>query len=189
VSRDEARKLVGSLFDTWYSSLVRYACRACGSLDRAEDVVQETFLALFRELVWGGRVDNPKAWTLCVVRREVVRAHREAARYSYSPLDLDDPLHQLAAPEPATEPEADSEKLDRLLAVLTQREEEVLMLRLRSLKYQQIAQELGIGINSVKTLLARGLRKMREASHGAARPRRGDLGQDANEEPLLKTLQ
>jgi RNA polymerase sigma factor (sigma-70 family) len=50
-----------------------------------------------------------------------------------------------------------------LLSVLSPREEEVLLLRIESLKYREIAEQLGISINSVNTLLARALRKLQQA--------------------------
>jgi RNA polymerase sigma factor (sigma-70 family) len=50
-----------------------------------------------------------------------------------------------------------------LLSVLSPREEEVLLLRLEALKYREIADQLGISMNSVNTLLARALRKLQEA--------------------------
>lgn len=53
--------------------------------------------------------------------------------------------------------------LRSLLSVLSPREEEVLPLRLESLKYREIAEQLGISVNSVNTLLARALRKLQKA--------------------------
>jgi RNA polymerase sigma factor (sigma-70 family) len=50
-----------------------------------------------------------------------------------------------------------------LLSVLSPREEEVLLLRLEALKYREIAEHLGISMNSVNTLLARALRKLQTA--------------------------
>ena len=47
-----------------------------------------------------------------------------------------------------------------LLSVLSPREEEVLLLRLDALKYREIADQLGISMNSVNALLARALRKL-----------------------------
>jgi RNA polymerase sigma factor (sigma-70 family) len=49
------------------------------------------------------------------------------------------------------------EDIRSLLSVLSPREEEVLLLRLESLKYREIASQLGISMNSVNTLLARAL--------------------------------
>jgi RNA polymerase sigma factor (sigma-70 family) len=51
-----------------------------------------------------------------------------------------------------------------LLSVLSPREEEVLLLRLEALKYREIAEQLGISMHSVNTLLARALRKLEEAT-------------------------
>jgi RNA polymerase sigma factor (sigma-70 family) len=53
--------------------------------------------------------------------------------------------------------------IHNLLSVLSPREEEVLLLRLEALKYWEIAEQLGIGLNSVNTLLARALRKLQRA--------------------------
>jgi DNA-directed RNA polymerase specialized sigma24 family protein len=50
-----------------------------------------------------------------------------------------------------------------LLSVLTSREQEVVLLRMQSLKYREIARLLGISRNSVNTLLARALRKLQAA--------------------------
>jgi RNA polymerase sigma factor (sigma-70 family) len=46
--------------------------------------------------------------------------------------------------------------------VLTKREEEVLLLRLQSMKYREIAASLGIQTSSVNVLLARAIRKLRQ---------------------------
>jgi len=51
-----------------------------------------------------------------------------------------------------------------LLALLSPREEEVLLLRLEALKYREIAEQLGISMNSVNTLLARALHKLQQAT-------------------------
>src|SRR6185312_7297835 len=53
------------------------------------------------------------------------------------------------------------------LDLLSAREEEVLLLRLQSLKYREIAERLGIGSKSVCTLLARALKKLQIAASGA----------------------
>jgi RNA polymerase sigma factor (sigma-70 family) len=55
------------------------------------------------------------------------------------------------------------EEIRSLLSVLSPREEEVLLLRLESLKYREIADQLGISITSVDNLLARALRKLQAA--------------------------
>ncbi len=166
--RDSAKELVSGLFTDWYGPLVRYATRVAGSLETAEDAVQASFVELYRTLLEGKHVANPKAWTLCVVRRELVDRFRNEKRHGGAFLDLSR-AEGLAAhnAEPAGWEEAN---LTRLLYVLSAREEEVLLLRAQALKYRQIAAQLNIGINSVKTLLARAVRKMQQASAAKAGP-------------------
>src|SRR5260370_37791069 len=75
---DQSTNRVTELFDSSYSLFVRYAIRATGSLDSAEDLVQEAFMLLYKELSNGKHVDNPKAWTFCVIRRllsKQIRTH------------------------------------------------------------------------------------------------------------------
>ena len=51
-----------------------------------------------------------------------------------------------------------------MFGVLSQREEEVLLLRMESLKYREIGTRLGISANSVTTLLSRAVKKLRIAA-------------------------
>jgi RNA polymerase sigma factor (sigma-70 family) len=167
-----AKELVSGLFTDWYGHLVRYAFRATGSLETAEDIVQTSFTELYRTLLEGKTVNNPKGWTLCVLRRDVVDRIREERRHGGAFVPLSD-IEHLAGSLPQDAVGWAQFDLSRLLSVLTTREEEVLLLRAQALKYRQIAAELKIGLNSVKTLLARAMRKMHEASAPAAAARKG----------------
>ncbi len=174
--RDWAKALVSGLFAEWYGPLVRYACRAAGSLETAEDVVQASFTELYRALLEGKSVENPKGWTLCVVRREIVDRLREEKRHGGAFLTLsavENTAGRETAPETGGWEEAN---LTSLLSVLSAREEEVLLLRAQALKYRQIASELKIGVNSVKTLLSRAIRKMQQASMAGSGHRKGSKG-------------
>ena len=184
--RASAKELVGGLYMEWYGPLVRYACRAIGSLDAAEDIVQASFTELYRSILDGKAIANPRGWTLCVVRREIVDRLREQQRHGGPFLSLAS-VEKFAAggPDPAASGWEDAD-LTRLLSVLSSREEEVLLLRVKSLKYRQIASELKISINSVKTLLSRAIRKMQQASGNMMAPPRG-WGNDGDTIP--KTLQ
>ena len=186
VRRESAKQLVGGLYTEWYGPLVRYAFRALGSLETAEDVVQASFTELYRAILEGKAIENPKGWTLCVARREIVDRLREQKRHGGPFLSLASAEKMAAAgPAPAVcgWEEAD---LTRLLSVLSTREEEVLLLRMKALKYRQIASELKIGVNSVKTLLSRAIRKMHEASSGMIDSKKGWA---RDHDTIPKTLQ
>jgi RNA polymerase sigma factor (sigma-70 family) len=142
----------------------RYAYRATGRLETAEDAVQESFLLLYRALRQGREIESPRAWTLAVVRRQLTKS-------STLPHNNADLLETLGVLEtmPAGryfESSTESEWTDatELFSVLTRREEEALLLRLEPLKYRQIAQHMGVTIGSVEKLLARALSKLQQAA-------------------------
>ena len=159
---------LGLYFDEWYSPLVRYATTVGGSLVLAEDMVQEVFLRLYREMRGGKEIKNPKAWMVCVLRHEIAKhARREKKEHlllqwlkvsnpiSFGPLGTSDGPH-------GGEPEIEPDDVTRFFSVLTAREREVMLLRMTALKYREIAEELDISTNSVSTLLARALRKLQK---------------------------
>lgn len=154
---DEASRLIEALIEDWGPSLARQAYRLTGCREASDDLVQEAFLALYQEISKGGRIDNPRAWTLTVVRNHAAkRLRRMAARGEQ--LEAGAALDRLAAPREDPEPGFDD--LAEMLSVLSSREQEVLLLRLDSLKYREIAGCLGIDESSVATHLARAIRKL-----------------------------
>ncbi len=161
MTRAEASKLVRSLFLSWYSSAVRYACRVSGSLEMAEDLVQEGFQALYLELISGEEVVDPKRWTFCVIRRNAGKLRRSQKSHGEELMPNADfevvPDTQMLGPEEAFE----CGELYEMMGKLSSREEEVLLLRVNGLRYREIAEDLSISQNSVKTLLARALKKLR----------------------------
>jgi RNA polymerase sigma factor (sigma-70 family) len=155
MDRQQASDLVTSLFESWYPALVRYAYLVTGSSAAAQDAVQQSFMALYRALVQGQQIAYPKAWTLCVLRREIAASWEESA--DTEPLGaLDD--YTLAH----MDPEIHGENIPKLLSCLTPREQEVLMLRMEAYKYREIAELLGISPNSVTTLLSRAINKLQK---------------------------
>lgn len=160
----EATALVTDLFESSYSMFVRYAVRATGRLDSAEDLVQEALMALYRTVREGTEVESPKAWTFCVIRRLIskqIRTHQRKTSLHESLSVLDDLPAGLAMVDP-TAPGLDD--VTKLFSVLTRREEEVTMLRMTAMKYREIAEQLGISPKSVNTLLSRALRKLQKAA-------------------------
>jgi RNA polymerase sigma-70 factor (ECF subfamily) len=157
VNENDSTELVTALYDRWYMALVRYALRTTENYAIAEDLAQETFMQLYQALRTGVNIEHPKGWTLSVLRRAMNRQMKDISLY--------DSLDEVKiAADPVTDIGGLFEFADTrtLLAVLTPREEEVLLLRLDAMKYREIADQLGISMNSVNTLLARALRKLQK---------------------------
>ena len=156
MNEHDATDVVAALFDRWYMSLVRYALRTTANYDVAEDLAQETFMQLYQALRAGKSIEHPKAWTICVLRRAMNRQMKNRT--------LHEPLDELEVAGNNETERPGFKDIRNLLSVLSRREEEVLLLRLEALKYREIADQLGISMNSVNTLLARALRKLQRAT-------------------------
>lgn len=158
----DASAAVDLLFTEWYRPLLRYAVRLTGSLSTAEDFVQEAFLSYYRALAANRPVSCPKSYTIAAVRHQAQRAWAQR-RLGRVPASMDDLADALIA---TSEEERTIiwDDLQRLIAELTPREVEVLLLRSESLTYREIGQELGIAVTSVGTLLARALKKLQALS-------------------------
>lgn len=184
MDRQEASKLIETLFHTWGPCLVRYAYRLTWDREAADDLVQESFLALYQALRSGMEIENPRAWTLVVVRRLVAVRRRNQARRDEALLApeelawIEDPRR---LPGDDEEPDAVS-----LLHVLSAREREVVLMRIEGRKYREIADALRISRKTVETLLARALKKLRKA---AGTERTGQVPAVQREEHVPKTLQ
>ena len=156
VNETDATDVVTALFDRWHTPLIRYAVRSMASFDLAEDLVQDAFMELYQALRAGKDIAHPKAWTLCVLRRAVSRQLQSRDRHEQlSEFDL-----KRVCPNEGV----DVLVIQELLSLLSRREEEVLLLRLEAMKYREIADHLGISMNSVNTLLARALRKLQKGA-------------------------
>ncbi len=162
---DKASEFVSSLFETWAPALYRFACRESRSPLVAEDLVQEAFFYLYKELRNGRAIDNPKAWTTTVVQYQARKMRRELNRHGQlASFDL------VATGTTAVADSNDKDAIAELLCTLSRREQEVLQLRLESLKYREIANRIGISAKSVATLLARALRKIQAARQSQPLP-------------------
>jgi len=158
----DATHLVEGLYASWYNRVVRYVIRVTGKPGEAEDIVQEAFMELYRQLREGRQIHNPQGWVVRVVQRMIIRR-----RHQWNQEQRQEPLEVAGAQIQTSRQEAlqgwECEQTRKLLGILTPREEEVLLLRLDSLKYREIAEALEISSNSVSTLLARALKKLKEA--------------------------
>jgi RNA polymerase sigma factor (sigma-70 family) len=154
VDEFEATELVAALFDRCYTQLVRYTVRSIIEHDLAEELVQDAFMQLYAALRSGKCIHHPKAWAMCVLRRATNRHIQERLNHE----QLED-YEQIATLD--HDPTCVS-LIAGYLSVLSQREEEVLLLRLEAMKYREIADQLGISMSSVNTILARALQKLKK---------------------------
>ncbi len=168
---EAAQRDVLELFDECAPGLRRYV-RSCGlTPETAEDVVQESFLALFAHLRVGGARQNLRGWLYKVSYRKALKQRERLQRWRRHEVPWDTRFPEIVA-DPAANPESQTvgrERRRRLQAVvqaLPERDRRCLFLRAEGLRYREIATTLGISLGAVAGSLARAVARLSNAVKG-----------------------
>lgn len=157
------------LFEQLREPLFRYLLSFSLTTADSEEILQETFLALFQHLQGGKSRLNLKGWLFRVSHNLALRKRRDGRRDPQNLSAADLPLHELAI-DPCLNPEdqlAASEKQKAIAAVveaLPEQERRCLFLRAEGLRYREIAEVLEISISTVSVSLGRSLARIGRAA-------------------------
>ena len=153
---------IRSALDEYEGPLLRYAHRIIGDLDRARDVVQETFLRLIKanreEL--NGRLSQ---WLFTVCRNQSLDVRRKETRMTTlnEPTIAESPTSELS-PDDHAALHDESQQVASLLNDLPDNQQEVIRLKFQnSMSYRQIAEVTGLSVTNVGFLLHTGLKTLR----------------------------
>jgi RNA polymerase sigma-70 factor (sigma-E family) len=155
----DADEAVTQLYAAQYRALVRLATLLLRDVGAAEEVVQDSFIAMHGS--WRRLRDPDKA--LAYLRQSVVNRSRSALRHRtveqrHAPAP---PPDQASAEHGALET-LEREELIRALHLLPRRQREVLVLRYYiDLSEAQIAETIGISRGAVKSHASRGMARLR----------------------------
>jgi RNA polymerase sigma factor (sigma-70 family) len=134
----------------------------------ADDVLQETFLALFNR--WES-IENKEAWLVATLRHRCARYWRDQRASVLEPVDSG-VLELLSAPQPAPQERAALVwDLESVIGTLPSRHQAVLWLRFGlGLSTEEVADRLGYCAASIRKLTLRSLARLRLAvAHGPGR--------------------
>jgi len=163
----EAECQVIELFDHFRDSLLRYVLSFGLSVQDAEEITQEVFLALFRHLQLGKSRENLRGWIFRVAHNLALK-QREANRLSHDAKSSDWTIAEKQM-DPSPNPEEQAsfmQKCRRLLAVfqaLPEEDQACLRLRAEGLRYREIAAVLDISLGAVSMSLTRSLARLTRA--------------------------
>jgi RNA polymerase sigma-70 factor (ECF subfamily) len=140
----------------------RYLLAVTGSSVDAEDLTQETFIRLFRELSRGGAISNIRSWLFRVAHNLAVDLNRAPERTRLlDGLRLTEGEDHEFDPAPHAEQQIlERERVEQILAPFSPQERRCVELRREGLCYREIAEVLGIRVPTVQTLLSRAIRKV-----------------------------
>jgi RNA polymerase sigma-70 factor (ECF subfamily) len=148
VAREGSREAFESLFERYRGPIWRFFRRRVADATRAEDLAQETFVALMQGTARYEPRGSFRAYLFGIAYNVLFAEQRSAARLASEPLDGSE-VHLGSDPETGL-------WVRRALASLETDDREILMLReYEQLSYQEIADLRNIPLNTVKSRLFR----------------------------------
>jgi RNA polymerase sigma factor (sigma-70 family) len=162
--------------------LAAYVRRRVASLDDADEIMQDAFLALYGRWSIGERIEDVLAWLFTVARRRIVDWYRRRqGRPQQLPdaADADD-LWELAdagaeTPDEEAERAELREAIMQAIAGLPDEQREVfLMTEVDGLAYREIAERTGVALNTLLSRKRYAVLKLRKALEDYATGTRGD---------------
>lgn len=158
-----ADDLVEYALAEYESPLIGYAMSILKDLERARDVVQDTFIRLYKQDVEKVK-KGLKTWLYTVCRNRALDVLRKEKRM----VVVDDEMFSYtASSDPSPDTVADqSERMSQLMGyldTLSENQKEVILLKFQQgMSYQEISKETGLTTGNVGFLLHNGLKRLRE---------------------------
>ncbi|CAN7302701.1 RNA polymerase sigma factor [Acidovorax sp. Leaf78] len=158
-----------SLYESTSSRLFGLAMRVVRNRDAAEDVLQESFLTIWRSAGnYRASLSPPMAWMGLIVRSRALDALRKRTSDRADLMnELDDALADTLEgdstnPMDATDASEQAFALHQCLGKLDNKQREVVSLAyLRDLSHGDLAEQLKLPLGTVKTWIRRGLEQLR----------------------------
>jgi RNA polymerase sigma-70 factor, ECF subfamily len=162
------------IFDRHASAAFSLAYRMCGRPVMAEDIVQESFVSLWRSsAAYDPARGSVRTWVLSVVRNRAIDAFRREAAKATSELDQQRVAERMPAPELTdreVERRDDARQVRDALKGLPADQRQVIELAFfGGFSHSQIAEMLKLPAGTVKGRMRLGLSKMRFALGDTAR--------------------
>lgn len=171
--RDGVGEMLGVLFARYQSPLFNFYCKMTGDRAVSEDLVQDVF---YRILKYRGtyQAGTPfRTWMYHIarnVRIDQVKKDRPGKQEEWTP-----EMSPSVAPGDPVQAQREQELLHQALQRLPDDKREVLVLsRFQEMKYDQIAEVLGIEVGTVKVRVFRALRELRVIYQELERGGRGN---------------
>lgn len=155
--RSGDEKAAEELVKRYYTSILRYCRWHCSSIDKAEDLTQETFLKLFRSLPEYKEKRKFKAYLYTIARHLCIDESRKLSLYS---LDMEEDFMDERNVILQIENRAE---ISRLLKLLSPEQKEAVILRFgEQLSFLEIAKVMGCNMRTAQSRVRSALKIMRK---------------------------
>ncbi|HEX8560008.1 MAG TPA: sigma-70 family RNA polymerase sigma factor [Pyrinomonadaceae bacterium] len=157
------RDALDALLASAQEPLYRYVLSLVKERHAAEDVLQETFIRLYRKLGWLREPGLFRPWAYRVATREAFRRLKRERRWAEQVRD-EDALRALPAPPPPRgelSGELSARLRDSVAALPPASRAAVVLYYLHEMSFEETAAVLGVPVGTVKSRLAYGLEALR----------------------------
>jgi len=150
-----------AFYDEAMPRIYGYFLHRCGgSRFTAEELTQETFLAVVTELKSGADVQAPVPWVFGIARHKLLDHYRREERDASRVVSASDPVDSVPSSE---EDEARQRALGALADVPPAQRAALVLRHLDGFSVPEVAATLGRSVEATESLLARGRRHFRQA--------------------------
>lgn len=155
---------VKMMFDNYYQVLCVFALRFLHSFEDTEDIVQDVFVDFWGKKKGTQFVGSLKSYLFGAVQKAALYQMRNSGRLVFEKIETH--INQLVEDVPAESDEdivIRREKLHEEIQRLPEKCREVFIaIVLENLTYKEVAEKLGVSVNTVKTHYARALKQLRD---------------------------
>lgn len=164
------------IVDRYKNRLLNFVYRFVKDYDVAEDIVQETFLRVFRKRRDYKAIANFSTWIFTIAGNLAKSELRRRKRWRFLSIDAtDDDEKSFDIPDPGMRPDRIAavrilnENVQNSIDRLQTKYKEALILRdIEGMSYQQIAEVIGVPVGTVKSRVNRARLKLQKKLKGHA---------------------
>jgi len=151
------------LFDLYYSPLSVFAFKYFDSFEKAEDVVQEVFIDLWERKRFQNFTGSVKSYLFTAVKNNSLKQIQKEKRFRFE--EIENLSYKIIEEKfESQDLEVRKERLYSEIELLPLQSKKVFeAIIFEKLKYAEVAEELNISVNTVKTHYSRALKQLRNS--------------------------
>lgn len=151
------------LVDRHHGACVRYATRMLGSVEDAEEVVQDTFVRVWRALPRYDDLAGFRPWLYTILINRCRSRRLPLSRQAQRLVPLEGLPREPVAADSGGAPDFDPDALQAALATLPKEQREAFLLKhMEDLDYDTMMQMTGAGVSALKMRVKRACAALRE---------------------------
>lgn len=154
------------LFDLYFVPLSIYSLKYCDSFQMAEDITQDIFVKFWDEKIYLKLNDSIGPYLFKSIKNNTLQAIKSQKKYSFE--IIEEQVDHMLEFDTIDFDYLEKEKQKLMIQVESLPEKSKVVFKaivLENLKYKEVAEQLDISVNTVKTHYSRALKKLRTSTN------------------------